>query len=196
VAEHLSHALGRGRVLYDAYWEAELARPDLDTYLQDLYHDESDLVAVFLCHDYRRKDWCGLEWRAVRDLTKRRQAEAIMPLRFDQTEIPGLFSIDGYVEIRDRTPEAIARLILDRLASMPDGSVRSADLSDGDPTDGAKPANPETTPDNPFDPWTPRRAPGLRRPPGHPAPAGSSPSQSSAQPAARPWAGAPPSTTS
>jgi tetratricopeptide (TPR) repeat protein len=115
VAEHLGQTLGPERVLYDAWYEAELARPDLDTYLQALYHDQSDLICVFLCADYERREWCGLEWRALRDLIKRRQDSAIMPLRFDLTEIPGLFSTDGYVWLGDgRDPAEVARLILQR----------------------------------------------------------------------------------
>lgn len=115
VATRLADRVGRDRVLYDKYYEAEFARPDLDTYLQRLYHDESELIAVFLCADYERKDWCGLEWRAIRDLIKRRQTSTVMPLRFDNTEIPGLFSTDGYVWIGGRPPAEIADLILQRM---------------------------------------------------------------------------------
>lgn len=114
VAVRLADQVGRDRVLYDKYYEAEFARPDLDTYLQRLYHDESELIAVFLCADYERKDWCGLEWRAIRNLIKKRQASTVMPLRFDDTAIPGLFSTDGYVWIGGRSPEEIADLILQR----------------------------------------------------------------------------------
>jgi hypothetical protein len=115
VAARLADQVGRDRVLYDKYYEAEFARTDLDTYLQRLYHDESELVAVFLCADYERKDWCGLEWRAIRDLIKKRQTSTVMPLRFDNTEIPGLFSTDGYVWIGGRPPAEIADLILQRM---------------------------------------------------------------------------------
>jgi hypothetical protein len=115
VAESLAGGLGRDRVFYDKYYEAELARPDLDTYLQRIYHDDSELIAVFLCAEYQKKDWCGLEWRAIRDLIKNRNSVAIMPFRFDNTSIPGLFSIDGYVEIAQRSPSDIASLILQRL---------------------------------------------------------------------------------
>lgn len=115
VAGRLAEILGRERVLYDRYYEAELARPDLDLYLQRLYHDQSELIAVFLCAEYARKEWCGLEWGAVRDLIKQRQTAAIMPFRFDTTEIPGLFSTHGYVWIGDRTPKEMAELILERL---------------------------------------------------------------------------------
>lgn len=123
VAGHLADALGRASVLYDVWYEAEFARPDLDTYLQSLYRDQSDLIAVFLCADYERKDWCRLEWRAVRDLIKCRRGDSVMPLCFETMDrtgdspgaVPGLFSTDGYVWIGDRPPEAIAGLILERL---------------------------------------------------------------------------------
>ena len=41
VASKLAERLGRDWVLYDGYYEAEFARPNLDTYLQGLYRDES-----------------------------------------------------------------------------------------------------------------------------------------------------------
>jgi energy-coupling factor transporter ATP-binding protein EcfA2 len=115
VAERLAPTLGRDRVLYDKYFEAEFARPDLDIYLQRLYHDDSELIAVFLCAEYERKEWCGLEWRAIRDVIKTRRTSSIMLLRFDATEIAGLFSTDGYVWIGDRNSDQVAELILERL---------------------------------------------------------------------------------
>lgn len=117
VDEYLSQALGATRVFYDQRFEAELARPNLDTHLQNIYHNDCEVVAVFLCEDYERKEWCGLEWRAVRDLIKAKQDTAIMLFRFDDTPIAGLFSIDGYVAIGSRGPEDVAQLILRRVHS-------------------------------------------------------------------------------
>jgi hypothetical protein len=73
VAGHLAAAIGRERVLYDKFYEAEFAQPNLDTLLQCLYHEQSELVVVFLSTDYERKEWPGLEWRAIRDLIKKKQ---------------------------------------------------------------------------------------------------------------------------
>jgi hypothetical protein len=115
-AAHLSHLLGKDRIFYDQYYEAELARPNLDTYLQRMYHDDSDLIAIFLCTGYERKKWCGLEWRAVRDLIADRHDDSIMPFRFDDTEVPGLFSIDGYISVGSRSADEIATLMVQRLA--------------------------------------------------------------------------------
>jgi hypothetical protein len=92
-----------------------LARPNLDTYLQRIYHDDSELLVVFICADYERKEWCGLEWRAIRDLIKRKEAASIMPIRLDAGDVSGLFSIDGYLDAKDRTPAEVAKLIRARL---------------------------------------------------------------------------------
>src|SRR5215510_13526710 len=115
VAEHLSRNLGQNRVFYDQYYEAELARPNLDTYLINIYREHTDLIAIFLCANYTQKEWCGLEWRVVRDVLKQRRDSEIMPFKFDDVIIDGLLSIDGYIDIDDRTSEEVAYLILQRI---------------------------------------------------------------------------------
>ncbi|MFZ2727589.1 MAG: TIR domain-containing protein [Methylococcaceae bacterium] len=115
VAELLASELGKDKVFYDAWYKAELARPNLDVYLQTIYHQQSHLIVPFVCIDYERKKWCGLEWRVMRELIKERQDDDIMPLRFDDTHIMGLFSIDGYIDLREHSPQETAEFILQRL---------------------------------------------------------------------------------
>jgi len=115
VADFLAAQLGQDAVFYDLWYQAELARPNLDTHLQKIYHQESQLLVPFFCANYERKEWCGLEWRAIRDLLKKRQDEDIMPVRFDNADISGLFSIDGYIDLQNYTPEETANFILKRL---------------------------------------------------------------------------------
>ena len=117
VAEGLAAALGRENVLYDEYLEAELARPNLDLYLGALYREDTQLLVPFLCADYQRKNWCGLEWRQIRHLLFQWEGERIMPFRFDDASIPGTLSIDGHVMIGDRKPHEVSELILQRLHS-------------------------------------------------------------------------------
>lgn len=73
IAQRLARDHGQAHVFYDEYYKSELARPNLDLYLQSIYAEHSDLVVVFVCCDYDKKEWCGLEWRAVRDLIKERK---------------------------------------------------------------------------------------------------------------------------
>lgn len=104
VAAELKKRLGSGTVFYDKDFTAQLARPNLDTLLQRIYLNNSDLVVVFLCGDYERKQWCGLEWRAIRTIIKNKNDHAIMFMRFDGADVTGSFSIDGYVDLDEYTP--------------------------------------------------------------------------------------------
>lgn len=115
VAAELAKTLGREGLLFDEFYEAEFARPGLDVYLPNLYHEQAELVVVFISKDYDGSEWCGLEWRTVRDLIKRREAASIMLLRFDDQMLPGILSIDGYADIAGRRPAEVASLILQRL---------------------------------------------------------------------------------
>ncbi len=118
VAETLVASLTRPRVFYDEYYSAELARPNLDTYLQDIYFNQSQLVVVFLCEDYENKEWCGLEFRAVRTLIKQRRDDLIMFVRLDDGAVRGVFEIDGALDARNQDAEYIARQILVRLSDQ------------------------------------------------------------------------------
>jgi hypothetical protein len=116
VAELLASELGgEHTVFYDNWYEEELAISNLDIRLQKIYHDDAQLIVTFLCADYKRKEWCGLEWRAIRDLIKKRKDDDMMFLRFDNADISGLFSIDGYIDLRNRSPEETVELIIKRL---------------------------------------------------------------------------------
>jgi len=115
VARELQMRLPARSVFYDRDFTAQLARPNLDTLLQHIYADNSDLVVVFLSENYEKKEWCGLEWRAVRELLKKKQDKSIMFMRFDLASVPGALSLDGYVDLAIyKAPEAAA-LILERV---------------------------------------------------------------------------------
>lgn len=117
VAEILSSLFGREGILYDDYFTAELARPDLDLYLSALYREHSELVVPFFSTGYEIKKWCKLEWRQMRDILFNLEGHQIMPFRFDDTTVSGTLSIDGYVQVGNRTPQEIAKLICERLDS-------------------------------------------------------------------------------
>lgn len=118
ISELLATTLGRERVLYDKFFEAEFARPNLNVYLPSLYK-QSRLLVFFHCAEYARKEWTGLEWRVGLDLLKRREDERLMFLRLDDAEIDGLYSGDGYLDIRKMTDKAVAARILERLGAPP-----------------------------------------------------------------------------
>lgn len=114
VADKLVEKFSKAEVFYDNNFKAELATINLDTYLQNIYHNQSELIVIFLCAEYEKKDWCGLEWRAIRDLIKSRLDNKIMLFRFDDAKISGIYSIDGYIDISNLEPSKTADYICQR----------------------------------------------------------------------------------
>lgn len=118
VVDYLTAEFGDEAIFYDEFYSAELARPNLDTLLQAVYHRNSLLIVACLCAEYDHKEWCGLEWRAIRDLIKKRHDNSIMLIRFDEAEVDGSFSIDGYVDARRFSPLECAALVAKRARAL------------------------------------------------------------------------------
>ena len=114
VAVELERLIGPNTYFYDNNYVSQLARPSLDTFLQSIYRDRSKLIVVFLSADYQRKDWCGIEFRAIRDIIFERDHQRIMFIRTDDGDVDGVFSTDGYVDARKFPPAQIAGFIHER----------------------------------------------------------------------------------
>jgi hypothetical protein len=119
VVGELRPHLGPDSIFYDHDYQAQLARPNLDVLLQNIYRNRSALVVVFLCEKYAEKEWCGLEWRAIKDMLKSKQSDQLMFVRFDNAPIDGLFSTDGYVDAQHFSPAEVAKFVLTRLRELP-----------------------------------------------------------------------------
>ncbi|GIU26472.1 TIR domain-containing protein [Shewanella sp. MBTL60-007] len=118
VVNELKSAYGKDSVFYDFDYQSQLARPNLDTYIQNIYRNQADLLVVFLCEDYTQKQWCGLEWRAVRDIIKHKEDQRIMFVKFDDASIDGVFSIDGYIDASYHDEKKVAQFIHERIELM------------------------------------------------------------------------------
>ena len=116
VAAILADRFGEGKILYDKFHKAEFSQANLGFDLPRLYHDSTDLIVAVFCRDYGNKQWCGLEWRAIFDLVKKGRTKDVMLTRFGSVEADGLFSLAGYTDLDDETPESAATTILERLA--------------------------------------------------------------------------------
>lgn len=119
VALALTNVLGIDGAFYDDNFAAQLSGPNTDLRLQNIYHQQTDLVVVFLSGKYQEKEWCGLEMRTVRDQIMKRDDERIMFFRFDDEKVDGVYSIDFALDCRKYSEDESAKLILERLAVTP-----------------------------------------------------------------------------
>lgn len=122
VAAKLADALGPNACFYDKNYRAQLAVPNLDVLLQEIYRERSDLVVAFVCREYDEKKWCGIEWRKIRERVSDGGAGEIMYVRLGLGDVVGMTTLDGYVDACEETPEAVASLILEKLQVVHLGS--------------------------------------------------------------------------
>jgi TIR domain len=115
VAGHLERLIGPNAYFYDNNYTSQLARPSLDTFLQDIYRNRAKLIVVFLSADYQRKNWCGIEFRAIRDIIAERENNRIMFVRTDDGAVEGVFATDGYIDARHHDAATLARYIQERV---------------------------------------------------------------------------------
>jgi len=118
IAAALEHLMGPDSYFYDNNYVAQLARPSLDVFLQAIYRDRSKLIVVFLGSEYERKEWCGIEFRAIREVLNARVPDRIMYIRMDDGAVEGVLRLDGYVDARRFTPVQIAGFIHERAALL------------------------------------------------------------------------------
>lgn len=118
VAEVLERELGPDRYFYDNNYKSQLAMPGIDTVLQSIYRNRSELIVAFIGEKYQVKPWCGLEFRAIRDILKERNVKKVMYVRTDDGQVDGILSIDGYIDAEKHAPSEVAEYILERVALL------------------------------------------------------------------------------
>jgi hypothetical protein len=70
---------------------------------------------MFISKHYAEKVWPTHERRSAFEKAIEAKEEYILPARFDDTEIPGLRKTIGYADLRHKSPEQLAALILEKL---------------------------------------------------------------------------------
>ncbi|WP_206919918.1 TIR domain-containing protein, partial [Alicyclobacillus suci] len=66
---------------------------------------------MFISKHYKEKLWTNHERKSAQARAFHEKGEYILPARFDDTVIPGVRLTTGYIDLRERTPEDLARLI-------------------------------------------------------------------------------------
>ena len=98
-------------VFYDRFEEVELWGKDLAEHLGRVYGTDSRFVVLFLSRAYAAKAWPRHEKQFALGRQIKTGEERILPVRFDETEIPGLPPTIAYLDLRVLTPAKLAELI-------------------------------------------------------------------------------------
>jgi hypothetical protein len=103
------------RVFYDAYEQAELWGKDLYQHLQGVYRDRAEYCVVFISGNYAQKLWPRHELKQAQARAFSESREYILPVRLDDTEVPGLNVTTGYIDLRTHTIVELNEIILQKL---------------------------------------------------------------------------------
>ena len=127
-AEKLAKLLQSGgySVFYDEYEPARLWGRNLYDYLSSIYKDRARYCVMFLSKHYKRKLWTNHERQNAQARAFEDNQEYILPVRVDDTEIPGILPTTGYLDLRSRTIEEIYQILVDKLS----GSTSQAPPTD------------------------------------------------------------------
>jgi hypothetical protein len=118
------------KVFYDLFEEANLWGKNLYSYLTEIYMNKAVYTIMFISDDYSKKLWTGHEREAMQARAFQENQEYILPVRFDETPIPGVLPTTGYIDISSKSPEELVKIIHKKLVNsgitVPSESVRKS----------------------------------------------------------------------
>ncbi|KAF0215784.1 MAG: hypothetical protein FD178_1479 [Ignavibacteria bacterium] len=117
VAKNLAHKFkNRGmRVFYDEYEAADSWGKPIYEYLVDVFRRKACFCVMLISKHYLESKWAVLERRAAQDRDLFTEGEYILPIRLDDTEVPGLLRTIGCLEYSSYTDEEIGNLVARKL---------------------------------------------------------------------------------
>jgi hypothetical protein len=114
IVTELNKHLKPNALFYDFNYQSQLARPSLDILLQDIYGKRSKLNVVFLSGDYERKEWCGIEFRAIKEIIMEQNFDKVMYIKMDDEPVRGVLKTDGFIDSRKHSVQKMVQFILER----------------------------------------------------------------------------------
>jgi len=103
------------RVFYDRYEEAVLWGKDLYQHLDDVYRNKAKFCVIFASSAYASKIWTKHELQSAQVRAIADKHEYILPVRIDDTPVPGVRPTTAYIDARGRTIEDLASLLATKI---------------------------------------------------------------------------------
>ena len=104
-------------VFYDRYEEGQFWGEDLDERLADVYGRGAKFVVLFISRHYAEKLWTNRERQLAQARALVEGVTSLLPVRFDDTVLPGLPGSIAYIDARSTSPADVAKNIMAKLAN-------------------------------------------------------------------------------
>ncbi|MDI3524643.1 TIR domain-containing protein [Kosmotoga sp.] len=97
------------KVFFDEFEEEKLWGKNLYDKLHEIYSKKARYIIIFVSKEYKEKIWTNHERKAAQERAlELKDKEYILPVRFDESEIPGLPSTVCYLDARKFSPQEVA----------------------------------------------------------------------------------------
>jgi len=115
--ERVANILARRglEVFYDRFQQSQMWGKNLIEYFQEVYYSKSKFCIMFISNDYLRKMWPVHERRSATARDLEVFGEYVLPVIFEDVDVPGLDKYKGYLDARKLGPEDVARIFLKKL---------------------------------------------------------------------------------
>jgi RES domain-containing protein len=102
-------------VFYDEFEQADLWGKELIEFLEKIYGYESEYVMMFISKDYLIKIWTNHERKAALNTALKNGSDYILPVRLDDTKLPGLHDSIGFLDGRRLNPKEVCDRFLKKI---------------------------------------------------------------------------------
>lgn len=106
------------KCFYDQEQKVALWGKNQGEELQRIYMDDASAVVMFISEAYARKSWPIHERRSALSRAVRERREYVLPVRFNDSVLPGFDPDVSYLTADDFAPEALAAAIAEKLVSL------------------------------------------------------------------------------
>lgn len=105
------------KVFYDLNEQANLWGKNLYDKLDQVYKEKAKYCVIFISKFYAEKLWTNHERKAAQARAFTENREYILPVKLDDTEIPGIHGTVGYIDFRTTTIDKLIELTLTKLGT-------------------------------------------------------------------------------
>ena len=105
------------KVFYDKFEEIDLWGKNLYDHLDDVLRKKAEYCIIFISKFYENKVWTNHERCSAQARAFEEQQEYILPVIFDDTEIPGILPTIGYSDGAKIDPYDLAVMIVEKCSN-------------------------------------------------------------------------------
>ncbi len=120
--------LARGIVVfYDRFEAVTLWGKDGTEFFHQLFAADTAYVVMFISKEYVAKKWTRHERRAALSRAMTEEGEYVLPVRFDDSAVPGIPDTLQYLRTEDYTPAQLAAAISEKIG-IPELTAKGSDV--------------------------------------------------------------------